>query len=402
MTIVGCVRRIEKTGHTPFFVTERIMNYRITSVVLASAIAAGISMNVCADVASESAVSLPNAGIWPDSKGKHVNAHGGNVMFADGKYYWYGEERPDKGFTVDAGVSCYVSDDMVNWDSLGTVMTVSRTPGSDIETGCIIERPKVVYNPATGKYVMWFHLELKGRGYEAARAGVATADTPAGPFEFVGSGRVNPGIMPLNLAEEAYTKDFDYNQEGWTPSWREDIKDGMFTVRDRDGGQMSRDMTIFVDDDGKAYHIYSSEDNLTLQIAELDDTYTRHTGKYIRIFPAGHNEAPAVFKHNGKYWMLTSGCTGWDPNEARLMSADSMLGEWTQHPNPCRGENAEITFGGQSNYVFRLPGDDDTFIAMFDVWRPQSLSTSGHIWLPITFNEEGMPEIHWQKDFKKP
>lgn len=47
---------------------------------------------------------------------------------------------------------------------------------------------------------------------------------------------------------------------------------------------MSRDMTLFVDDDGKAYHIYSSEDNLTLQIAELSDDYLSHTGKYIRIF----------------------------------------------------------------------------------------------------------------------
>lgn len=28
-------------------------------------------------------------------------------------------------------------------------------------------------------------------------------------------------------------------------------------------------MTLFVDDDGKAYHIYSSEDNLTLQIARI-------------------------------------------------------------------------------------------------------------------------------------
>lgn len=79
-------------------------------------------------------------------------------------------------------------------------------------------------------------------------------------------------------------------------------------------------MTLFVDDDGKAYHIYSSEDNLTLQIAELADDYLSHTGKYIRIFPGGHNEAPAIFKKEGTYWMITSGCTGWDPNKARLLT----------------------------------------------------------------------------------
>ena len=89
---------------------------------------------------------------------------------------------------------------------------------------------------------------------------------------------------------------------------------------------MARDMQLFVDDDGKAYHIYSSEDNLTLHIAELSEDYLSHTGKYVRLAPAGHNEAPAIFKKDGMYWMITSGCTGWDPNEARMFSAPSIWG----------------------------------------------------------------------------
>ena len=69
-----------------------------------------------------------------------------------------------------------------------------------MEAGCIVERPKVVKNPKTGKFIMWFHLELKGRGYEAARYGVATADNPLGPFKFVRSGRVNPGLYPIGFS----------------------------------------------------------------------------------------------------------------------------------------------------------------------------------------------------------
>ena len=103
--------------------------------------------------------------------------------------------------------------------------------------------------------------------------------------------------------------------------------------RDLEGGQMSRDMTLYVDDDGIAYHIYSSEENLTLQIAELTDDYQGHSGKYVRLFPGGHNEAPAIFKKDGTYWMITSGCTGWAPNAARLFSAPFIWGPWTQHPN---------------------------------------------------------------------
>ena len=68
-------------------------------------------------------------------------------------------------------------------------------------------------------------------------------------------------------------------------------------------------MTVYVDDDGKAYHIYSAEENLTLNIAELADDYLDYTGRYVRVAPGGQNEAPAIFKRDGVYWMITSGCT---------------------------------------------------------------------------------------------
>ena len=51
-----------------------------------------------------------------------------------------------------------------------------------------MERPKVIYNKQTGKFVMWFHLELKGRGYGPARAAVAVSDSPTGPYCFIRSG----------------------------------------------------------------------------------------------------------------------------------------------------------------------------------------------------------------------
>ena len=32
-------------------------------------------------------------------------------------------------------------------------------------------------------------------------------------------------------------------------------------------------------------------------------------------------EAPAVFKHAGQYFMLTSGCQGWDPSASEVFVA---------------------------------------------------------------------------------
>ena len=335
--------------------------------------------------------------VWRDTDGSVINAHGGGILFHKGTYYWFGEHRPDTGFVTEKGVNCYSSTNLCDWKYEGISLSVSDKAGSDIEKGCIMERPKVIYNEKTGKFVMWLHLELKGQGYGLARAAVAVSDSPVGPYRFIRSSRVNPGVFPINMTKkERNTKwNFEEYKKWWTPEWHKAIESGMFVHRDLEGGQMSRDMTLFVDDDGKAYHIYSSEDNLTLQIAELTDDYLNHSGKYIRIFPGGHNEAPALFKKDGNYWMITSGCTGWDPNKARLLTATSIMGEWKQLPNPCIGKNAEKTFGGQSTYVLPLSGQKDRFVFMADVWHPKSLSDSRYIWLPIRFNENGAPFIEW-------
>ncbi len=318
-------------------------------------------------------------------------------MEYDGTYYWFGEHKADTTSCAMVGVTCYSSTDLLNWKNCGVALSVSEEPGSDIEKGCILERPKVIYNKVTGKFCMWFHLELKGQGYRAARYGVAVSNRPEGPYNFLYSQRANAGTYPVefgknerNVLDTLHLKNFG---KWWTPQWRKAIEEGLFLKRDFPTGQMSRDMTLYVDDDDKAYHIFSSEDNLTLHIAELTNDYLHHTGRYTRMAPGGQNEAPAIFKKDGTYWMITSGCTGWDPNEARMFSAPSIWGPWTQHANPCVGPNAEKTFGGQSTYIQKV---GERFIFMADVWRPEHPSDARYIWLPIDF-EEGKPVVRWRK-----
>jgi len=308
--------------------------------------------------------------LWLDDKGEHINAHGGGIMKYGDTYYWFGEHKDERTSDALVGVMCYASKDLVNWSNCGVALSVSNEAGHDIERGCILERPKVIYNPVTKKFCMWFHLELKGQGYNAARYGVAVADRPEGPYKFLYSSRANAGTWPV----ESSPMDFDE-----------------YLKRDFGMGQMSRDMTLYVDDDGKAYHIFSSEENFTLHIAELTADYLHHNGRYTRVAPGGQNEAPAIFKHDGTYWMITSGCTGWAPNEARMFSAPGIMGPWTQHPNPCRGPNAEKTFGGQSTFVLPVEG---RYIFMADIWRPHHPIDARYIWLPIEF-EDGKPVIRW-------
>jgi hypothetical protein len=326
--------------------------------------------------------------LWRDTDGRHINAHGGGVIHHEGAYYWFGEHKISgpEGNTAQVGVGCYSSTDLLTWKNEGIAMLVSVDPSSEIARGCIIERPKVIRNPSTGKFVMWFHLEHRGQGYATARAAVAVADKVTGPYVFHSSHRPNAGSLPVNHDPDAKDRVFEYFK------------------RDLPGGHMSRDMTVFADDDGKAYLIGSAEENYTLHISLLTPDFLGFTGVYSRVEPGGHNEAPAICKHGGKYWMITSGCTGWDPNEARSFVADHPLGPWKSLGNPCVGPNPDggpgpgLTYGGQSTYILPVAGRPGAFIAMFDVWRPEDPLDGRYLWMPLDFRHGRalvMPPAKW-------
>lgn len=287
-------------------------------------------------------------GIWKDSNGEVINAHGGGILFTNGRYYWFGEKR---GTAKQEGVAVYSSKDLYNWKYEGLALAPNYTDSaSDIAHGCLMERPKVIYNKKTGKYVMWFHLELRGQGYKAARAGVAVSDKVTGPYTFVHSFRPN--------------------------------------------SNMSRDMTLFVDEDGAAYHLYSSRENYDLRIARLTDDYLMPTKRDSMLF-SKHREAPAVFKYKNSYYLITSGATGWAPNKAMLHRAASLFGPWEQlQENPMTGQNAESTFGGQSTFVLPVAGKKNAFIFMADKWNPKDLKDSRYLWLPVQF-KNNFPFVEW-------
>jgi hypothetical protein len=319
--------------------------------------------------------------LWPDTNGVHINAHGGGILYYNNTYYWFGEHKTEgrRGNNAWVGVHCYSSKDLYTWKTEGVALpVVLDDPAHDIAAGCIIERPKVIYNAKTKKFVMWFHLELRGQGYNAARAGVAISDHPAGPYTYLYSLRPNAGIWPDNVTEQD-------KQPG---------PDNLL-ARDFKAGQMSRDMTLFVDDDGKAYHLYSAEENYTLNISLLTDDYLKPAGKYVRILPRRHLEGPAIFKRNGIYYLIASECTGWNPNPAHSAWVKSIWGPWEELGNPCIGEGKETTYESQSTYVLPVAGKKDAFIFMADRWRPGNAIDGRYVWLPVEFRDE-KPILRWR------
>ena len=342
--------------------------------------------------------------LWMDNHGVHINAHGGGILFYNDLYYWFGEHKTEgtEGNRAKVGVHCYSSKNLCDWKDEGICMKVSRDTGSLITSGCIIERPKVIYNPKSGKFVMWFHHELKGQGYSAAMTGLAVADKVTGPYRYQKSLRPNAGYWPENFNEKQMqdTTTPDHLEKG-TGEWETAILNGLYVRRDFKGGQMARDMTLYVDDDGKAYHIHASEENRTLHISELTDDYQDFSGRYIRAMAGGHNEAPSLFKHKEKYYMITSGCTGWAPNAARLLVADSIMGEWTYLGNPAMGDNSEITFDSQSTFIIPVRGRSGAFIFMADRWRPENAIDGRYVWLPVLFNDLDQPYLEWMDEWEK-
>lgn len=201
-----------------------------------------------------------------DTNGGLIQAHGGQISKWGDTYYWYGEDKTNGYWTI--GVHLYTSKDLYNWEDQGMVMRTMMDIG-EIDTDSyfnelygeltqterqeifrhlnygtsVLERPKVLYNEKTQKYVLWFHADgpdgADTSSYAKAMAGVAVADRPEGPFRLLGASRLN------------CSEDFSGTNRG-----------------------MARDMNVFQDDDGTAYIIYASEENATLYISKLNEEYT--------------------------------------------------------------------------------------------------------------------------------
>lgn len=329
--------------------------------------------------------------LWLDNRGQHISAHGGGILQHGGKYYWYGEDN-SQGYLNNVGVSCYSSDDLYNWQYEGTVLQQEHMPEElQGKNEGRIERPKVIYNAKTKKFVMWMHAEQQG--YAFSSAGVAISDSATGPFEFLFYDR--PVLFQPENGFDEHTKEQEL-------------------------GNSFRDMHLFVDDvdsngDGvnDAYVMYSSEGNWTLYIVRLNADYTwidlsqaearvrpqctaQQLGQvWSRQFIRKMREAPTPFKYRSKYYLITSACTGWAPNQAEYAVADQPLGDYLIIGDPCVNDTEQTTFHSQSTYVLPVDQARGKFIYIGDRWTPDELGKSPYVWLPLEIDQNGRVSITW-------
>lgn len=301
--------------------------------------------------------TIVNGELWYDDQGEPIQGHGGNILFHEGKYYWVGENKYSANFS---GVALYSSDNLMDWKFENMILT-PETPDDDGNIGfCTIERPKLIFNGS--EFVLWAHWE-NGENYSESKLIVAKCDTINGDYQFVN--RFNPQSRTYNSETGEYE---------------------ITTNR-------SLDMTIYndvtTDESGtihnQAYLISANGHNMALYKLTENCMDVIPEESYQFWIGAGR-EAPAMVKVEDYYVLVTSGQSGWLPNQ-------SMYG-YTRDitdPDGWTNSNSLKSIGNNSTYysqptniaVIEDSAGNRQYIYMGDRWKPGQLRNSSCVWLPL-------------------
>jgi hypothetical protein len=289
--------------------------------------------------------------VWPDDRGKHVQAHGGGIIKLGDTYYWFGEDRTRGLEREKRYVACYSSSDLAHWTFR---KQIAFSQPEETGAGWILERPKVFYNQKNKQYVMYMHLD--DAKYRLARVGVATCDTVDGDYKFVTSFR------PLN--------------------------------------HESRDIGQFVDDDGSAYLIFEDRPAKGFHIAKLSEDYLT-VEKDMSLIRAPL-EGGAVVHYKDLYYVVGSALTGWKPNPNKFATAASLEGPWSEFKDIAPPETN--TYGSQSTMLLKVAGSKTTtVIFMGDIWKPKTQWDSRYLWMPLEIGNGNLrlpAPKHWTLDIE--
>eukprot|EP00927_Polykrikos_kofoidii_P065533 TRINITY_DN61272_c0_g1_i1.p1 TRINITY_DN61272_c0_g1~~TRINITY_DN61272_c0_g1_i1.p1 ORF type:complete len:478 (+),score=58.93 TRINITY_DN61272_c0_g1_i1:47-1480(+) len=298
----------------------------------------------------------PGCEEWKDTDGKRIEAHGAGILRSpqDNRWYWYGEsaKRDAKdGGSVGGAINCYSADSLAGpWKNEGEVFSQGQITVPEDKGPFVVERPKVLFNTDSQKYVLWFHAD--NSAYLLRHVGVATADNPAGPFNF------SHTFLP--------------------------------------DGNNSLDMSLFLDYDGRAYFV-RSVNNAYFAISELSADFMNTTG----VMSTGNGyisgdqaclEGFAMFRFpfnaSGKLFMMTSHCDYWNPNPLSLLrsdGADLSDPQWKDLGNPTKSKHS---WNSQPAFVVQTEDENGEQFPVYigDNWihgSDRGLQDASYVWFPL-------------------
>ena len=307
--------------------------------------------------------SIKNDSFWDTKSGKPIYSQGGGIFkFPDPetgieKYYWYGVHykqaelyRNDPSVTHSSnsfeGVTCYTSDDLVNWEFEANVLT-----------------PEEVYKDTGGRRGMWL-----------GRMGVAYVKE-ANKYVLI----IQYGAQVLFTVSGSPTGPFKYQHQKSMMDWI--------------GTSNTGDQTVFTDEDtGKSYLVYSyGKGRHKIYISEIglkNDTLTLLN--YKQVFTGAGREGNCMFKYKGKYYLAASDLYGWDGSHAYYLVSDDIWGPYTPENNMqvipgCENDYAHIS---QTGFFYTVRGSrQETVIFCGDRWAEFAGNGSGYNqWCPLSFD----------------
>ena len=90
--------------------------------------------------------------------------------------------------------------------------------------------------------------------------------------------------------------------------------------------------------------------------------------------------------------MITSGCTGWAPNQAKYAYAKSITGSWSELIDL----GNSTTYNSQSTFILPIEGEKTTsYLYVGDRWDGNQYHNSTYIFLPLSFKNGTTLELNW-------
>lgn len=310
-----------------------------------------------------------------DTDGNAIDIHEPYIATFNGVYYLYGTAMGCGSLASVGshspwcGDRVYTSTDLVHWINRGVLFDpttqvwqnrcATDNPLGNTQSSCF--RPKVLYNAATGKYVLWVNQGVNSNDSSSnpvtGHYYVLTSSSPTGPFTEVGT---------ATLAQK----------------W-------------------DNDETLYVDGT-TGYVVYMQQQDggghpWRLVVEQLNASYTSGTGTYSYVGASNETgEAPAVFQASGRFYLVYSNppcgfCSSGVTTYYR--TATSLLGIWSAPTQLSSGTPGDASFcGGQSSSVTPITTTTGTsYLWQFDSWTTtgSSPATSDVFLAPLSFNGSG-------------
>ena len=282
--------------------------------------------------ATEKWTTIHNGQIWLTAEGDTVQAHAPGFLQVGNVWYMVGEDRTN---SWRPDVNLYSSTDLQHWKFEKKIIQNGVTD-KELGRSRMIERAKLMYNKKTKKYVVWCHWEASN--YGASEAACFICDSVNGSYQLVWSGR------PLNVK--------------------------------------SRDCNVFVDNDGTAYFISTTNENQDLGLFRLADDYQSVVSHTV-LMPGERREAPAIVRIGNRYFMFSSACSGWAPNQCKLSYSSHLEKGWSALENI----GDDKAFHTQAAAILEVKGTrQTTYLYVGDRWMDPDLPSTKTIIFPISFN----------------